>query len=513
MKRFWWLGLVVVLAGCGQKQEAGKEESAKPEAAQEGDSKSVEISPEGAQDAEIETAPVRSMRMQSELAVTGTITNTAKGKAIVTPPVGGKIVRLFVGPGDTVKQGQALAVIESPDIAQANAGVADADRQRLSAEADLRKAGAELELAKARLRTAQSQLERQYALAKAGAFSQPSLQAAQSELNDAQSDLQSAKEDEAIHKLQLERAERLYKQELISRTELEQARLAASQDEIKRQRAEQRVAQATTTLKREQDIANRGLLNAREVQAAEAEARAARLDVGRAKIGVDAAKAALSSANKGLASARASYSATKGSGNTSAGNSVTLKAPLSGVVTERSATIGQAVERSSELFEIENLATVWVTAQVREKDVASISLGGTVRLTTAAYPGHSFSGVIQVVGTHLDPKTRTMPVECLVQNPSGLLRENMFADIRIGIGKATTAVAVPDSAIDRQGEELAVFVAEGGKFEKRSVKIGRSAEGFTEILSGVKPGDKVVTKGLFVVESETRKSELKGDED
>jgi len=89
----------------------------------------------------------------------------------------------------------------------------------------------------------------------------------------------------------------------------------------------------------------------------------------------------------------------------------------------------------------------------------------------------------------------------------------MFASVRIGVGKSGGTVAVPDSALDRHGDEIAIFVAEGGKYAKRLVKIGRAAGGFTEIVSGVKAGEKVVTKGLFVVESETRKSELKGDED
>jgi len=510
MKRLSLLAIALAaIVGCGAKKEAAPEEAAKSET----ETAAVELSNEAVKEGQIETTLARSMVLQDELTVTGTITNTAKGRAVVTPPVSGKVVRLFVAPGDTVRLGQSLATIESPDLAQATSAVTDADRLRLAADADLRKSLAELDLAKARLRTAQVQLDRQYALAKAGAFSQPSLQAAQSELNDAQSDLQSVKEDEAVHKVQLDRAERLFKQELISRTDLEQARLLVSQDAVKRQHGEQRVDQASVTLKREQQIAQKGLLTAREVQTAEAEARAARIDVERAKIGVDAAKAALAGANKALGNARGNYSAIRGSGNSSAGNSLTLTAPISGIVTERPATMGQAVERSSELFEIENLATVWVTAQVREKDIAAIQRGGKVQVTTAAYPGHRFPGVIQVVSTHLDAKSRTMPVQCLVQNDQGLLRENMFASVRIGVGKSGGTVAVPDSALDRHGDEIAVFVAEGSKYAKRLVKIGRAAGGFTEIVSGVKAGEKVVTKGLFVVESETRKSELKGDED
>ena len=503
------ISVMALLAGCSKSEPAKPEEHA----AEEAPSKEVTLSPEKAKEGGIETAEAQIMPMQAELKVAGTVTSTAKGRALVTPPVSGKILRLYVTPGDVVRQGQSLAVIESPDLAQAATAVSDAQRLRIQAEADVRKAQAEMNLSRAKLRTAQAQLSRQYALAKAGAFSQPSLQAAQNELNEAQSELQSAKADEAIHQVQLERAERLFKQELIARTELEQARLAVTQDQVRRQRAEGRVSTATSALAREKEIAQRGLLTAREVQAAEAEARSAKLEVQRAQIGLDAARSNATGAQRAVASAQANYAAVRGSGNRGGGNSITLSAPIAGTVTERKATVGQAVERASELFEIENLSTVWVTANVPEKQIASISRGLRVRITAAAYPARTFVGVVQLLGNHLDPKTRTMPVQCLVQNSAGLLREDMFATVLLGIGRSTTALVVPDSAVDRHTDEIAVFVAAGEKYEKRTVEVGRSAGGFTEVLSGLKAGEKVVTKGLFIVESESRKNELKGEEE
>lgn len=503
------IGAAVILAGCSKNEPAKPEEHA----AEEAPSKEITLSADKAKEGGIETDVVRMMPMQAELKVAGTVTSTAKGRALVTPPVSGKILRLYVNPGDVVRQGQSLAVIESPDLAQAASAIADAQRLRIQADADVRKAQAEIDLARAKLRTAQAQLSRQYALAKAGAFSQPSLQVAQNELNEAQSELQSAKADEAIHQTQLERAERLFRQELIARTELEQTRLVVTQDQVRRQRAEGRVSTATSALAREREIAQKGLLTAREVQAAEAEARSAKLEVQRAQIELDASRANVAGAQRAVASAQANYSAVRGSGNGGGGSAITLTAPIGGTVTERKATVGQAVERASELFEIENLNTVWVTANVPEKQVASISLGLRVRITAAAYPGRTFVGVVQLLGNHLDPKTRTMPVQCLVQNSAGLLREDMFATVLLGIGKSTTTLVVPDSAVDRHTEEIAVFVASGDKYEKRIVEVGRSAGGFTEILSGLKAGERVVTKGLFIVESESRKNELKGEEE
>ena len=507
-------GLVIaalyLLIGCSKGSPAA-EEKASEEAATP--SSELTLSQEKKEIGGIETEAARIMPIQDELKVAGTVTSNAKGRALVTPPVSGKILQIYVGPGEVVKQGQRLALIQSPDLAQAASATSDAQRQKLASEGEVRKVQAELNLAKARLRTAQAQLTRQYALAKAGAFSQPSLQAAHNELNEAQSEVENARQSEAVHQVQLERAERLLKQELISKTELEQARLALSQDQVQRRRAEARAATATATLEREQDIAQKGLLTAREVQTAEAEVRSANLEVQREQIELDSARTSLVGAQRAVANAQSNYAAVKGAGNGGAGSTMVLSAPISGTVTERKATVGQAVERASELFEIENLTTVWVTAHVPEKQVASIRRGQVVRVMAAAYPDRVFAGVVQVLGNHLDSKTRTMPVQCLVQNGAGLLREDMFATVLLGVGVSSNALVVPDAAVDRHTDEIAVFVAEGEKYEKKIVKVGRSANGFTEILSGIKVGDQVVTKGLFIVESESRKSELKGEDE
>ncbi|CAN5480659.1 hypothetical protein BH11ARM1_BH11ARM1_02400 [soil metagenome] len=484
-------------------------EQAPPEIAS---SNEVSLTAEQVEAGGIETTLVREMPMQAEMKVSGTVTSNAKGRALVTPPVSGKILQIFVEQGDEVRQGQSLATIQSPELAQAASSISEAQQDELTAEANVRKELAELDLARARKRTAQAQLTRQKELAKAGAFSQPPLQAAQNELNDAQSDLDSARQDEAVHQTQLDRAERLFKQELISRTDLEQARLAVSQDQVNRRRAEGRVSTATSALNREQNIASKGLLTSREIQAAEAEARAANLEVQRAEIHVEASKSSLSGARKAVSNAQSNFAAVRGAGNGGGSSTVTLTAPLTGTVTERKATIGQSVERASELFEIENLKTVWVTANVPEKEVAKITRGMRVRIIAAAYPDKTFVGEIQILGNHLEGKTRTMPVQCLVQNPSGLLREDMFATVMLGIGKAASVRAVPDNAIVRGNQEVSVFVARDSTYEKRTVEMGRSAGGYTEVLSGLKAGESVVSKGLFVVESESRKGELKGED-
>ncbi|MES1227933.1 MAG: biotin/lipoyl-binding protein, partial [Armatimonadota bacterium] len=163
------------------------------------------------------------MPLQDEVKVAGTVTSTIKGRALVTPPVAGKVLQVFVSQGQLVKKGQRLATIQSPDLAQATSAVSEAQRQKSSAQADLEKSRSDLKLAQSRLISAQDQLKRQNALAKAGAFGQPSLQSAESALSEAEKELRSALADEKAHQVQLDRAERLFRQELVSRSEWEQA--------------------------------------------------------------------------------------------------------------------------------------------------------------------------------------------------------------------------------------------------------------------------------------------------
>lgn len=530
MKRIhliWILAvLAVALGGCAKdegattsKDEHGHEETGHTEAKsgatkeEAGHTEDIQLTAEAIKIAGIETQLVERKSLQQELKVPGTVTTSSHGRAIVTPPVGGQVVRLHVKPGDRVRAGQPIATLRSGELAQALAQIIEAQQGVVSAQAAVKEAMAEINLANAKLRSAKQQLARQQAFAKTGAFSQPALQAAQKELADAEAELERGKQDQTVHEAQLERAERLYKQELISRTELEQARLEVATDKIRQRNAERRIELAKATYERERKIAEQGLSNSREIQAAEAEVRSANLEVQQAHIRLVSANSAVVAAMKGVEAARAGYSALAGSGSAS-GGSVVVKAPISGVVVDLEATMGQAVERSTELGEIENLATVWVVAQVSDKQIGAARAGTVAQVSVSAYPGRIFSGVVQSVGSRLDPKTRSMPVQILVDNSGSQLRSGMSATVRLGVGASTQAVVVPRSAIIEDGDKRKLYIAEdGGKFEERTVTLGRVQGEFVEVLEGVAIGDRVVSKGAFVLKSEKVKGELKGHED
>lgn len=533
MKRFLSLILAVFVAtliGCGKGSKvdehghdegAHKEEAAHEEGGHEepghvegeaGHTEDIVLTAEAAKIAGIQVGEARKMPMQGQIKVPGTVTNTSLGRAVVTPPVAGKITRIYVKVGDNVRAGQPIATLQSADLAQASAGIIEAQRGVITAQAAVREARAEIDLANAKLRTARQSLQRQREFARTGAFSQPALQAAQRELNEAESDLESAQQEQVVHEAQLERAERLFKQELISRTELEQARLEVQQDKTKQANARRQIEIARSAFERERMIAQRGLSNSREIQTAEAEVRSANLEVQQAKIRYNTAVSGVAGANKGVQAAQAAYSAQAG-GSRSGGGSVTVNAPIGGVITDLEVTLGQAVERVTEICEVENLRTVWVMAQVSEKQVGLARKGSLAQITVSAFPDRIFNGVIQVVGNRLDPKSRTMPVQVLVENADGALRADMFAKVSLGVGSSSRALAVPRSAIVDEGDQRAVFIAEdGGKYEERVVELGRTQGEYVEILSGLEPGAKVVVKGAFVLKSEKVKGALKGHE-
>ncbi len=502
MKKYLGALALLLAAGCGK-------DAAPFEAPQVEENKNeVALSAEALKAGGIETGVVSERAIQAWLEVPGSISIPGDSHAMVTPPVAGKVVRLFASVGDSVRRGQPLAEIESGDLAQATSAVASAETAAAQADATVQQQASAVDLARGRLRTAQSNLSRQRQFASAGAFSQPALTAAQNELSEAQTEAAAARSSQVGAQSRLDRAERLSKEGLVSKADLDQARLDVEQAKIRGQRSEQRLALAQQTLQRETRISSQGLLNAKEIQAAEGELRAAKLEFDQAQVSLQGTKAARLGAQRLIQNTRSNANALRGGGG-GAGSLVTLSAPLSGIVTERQATLGQAVERSSDLFDIEDSRKVLVTASVPEADISRVRQGVGVTVTTNAYPRRTFNGVVRLMGTHLDQKTRTLPVQCLVSNPTRILRVDLFARVRIGTGGSVRALAVPSSSVV---DDEAVFVDVDGKFERRKVSLGRNDGKFVEVLSGLKKGDRIATKGVFTLQSELRKGELKEEE-
>jgi Cu(I)/Ag(I) efflux system membrane fusion protein len=148
--------------------------------------------------------------------------------------------------------------------------------------------------------------------------------------------------------------------------------------------------------------------------------------------------------------------------------------------------------------------TVWVYAEIYESDAGLVSSGQTVEVTLPALPGQTLHGTIKAVDPVLNPNTRTLRVRAEIPNQQGQLKPEMFANVSIKIPLGER-LAVPSDAVFDTGERQLVFVeiAEG-EFDPREVKVGRLADGFYEILSGLRPGEKIVTQANFLLDSESK---------
>ncbi len=179
-----------------------------------------------------------------------------------------------------------------------------------------------------------------------------------------------------------------------------------------------------------------------------------------------------------------------------------LKAPFSGIITNYHASVGEVVEPSTELLAITDMSSLWVLADVFEKDLSHVQNGKAVQVRVASYPGRVFHGRITYVADTIEPKTRTAKVRCEVENKSGLLKLEMFATVEIPVERSSSVLAVPDSSIQQIEGKLVVFVRTSEReFQKREVQTGIAGGGYIEIRSGLKAGELVVNQGSFVVKS------------
>lgn len=188
-----------------------------------------------------------------------------------------------------------------------------------------------------------------------------------------------------------------------------------------------------------------------------------------------------------------------------AGHNIThsvLKAPFSGVVTSFHAASGEVVEPTTELLAITDLSSLWVLADIYEKDLAYIRTGKAVRIRVPSYPEKVFEGRISYVADIIDAKSRTAKVRCLIQNGSGLLKLEMFATVEIPVEQSDPVLAVPESSLQQIDGQSVVFVRKSDKeFQKKVVQTGMKSQGYVEIKSGLNPGESIVSQGSFVLKS------------
>lgn len=182
-----------------------------------------------------------------------------------------------------------------------------------------------------------------------------------------------------------------------------------------------------------------------------------------------------------------------------------LRAKADGVVLEKKAVAGQRMMPGETLYEMADLSTVWLLADVFEQDLGMIHPGQLVTIRIDAYPDKVFNGKVAFVYPQITPETRTASVRIELPNPDGKLKPAMYAHVEFASFHSKNKVlTVPDSAVLDTGTRRVVLVDLGaGRFEPRTVKLGMHADGYTEVLGGLRSGEAVVVKANFLIDAES----------
>ncbi len=187
-------------------------------------------------------------------------------------------------------------------------------------------------------------------------------------------------------------------------------------------------------------------------------------------------------------------------------NVVTVSTPTGGVIKTLSVRNGMTVTAGQTLAEVNGLSRVWLNASIPEVMAGQVRLGEGVTATLAAYPGETFNGRVSAILPQTDVASHTLTARIDLPNPGGRLRPGMFASAQFG-GMSQPALLVPSEAVIRTGARSLVMIAQpGGRYAPAQVRIGREADGKTEILAGLSEGEKVVASGQFLIDSEANLS-------
>jgi membrane fusion protein, copper/silver efflux system len=184
---------------------------------------------------------------------------------------------------------------------------------------------------------------------------------------------------------------------------------------------------------------------------------------------------------------------------------LTYRSPAAGVVTQKPSVQGMRFMPGELLYEIADFSTVWMVADVSERELGLAKVGQAATLKITAYPEKAFDGKVVFIQPTLDAETRTARVRVELRNPGGLLKPAMYGEVELSAGHPRGKVlAVPDSAVLDSGAKQAVLVQRAaGLFEPREVKLGMRAEGYAEVLEGLRAGEEVVVRANFLIDAES----------
>ncbi len=184
--------------------------------------------------------------------------------------------------------------------------------------------------------------------------------------------------------------------------------------------------------------------------------------------------------------------------------SMTFRSPVSGIVMEKKALQGMRFMPGEILYQVADLSSVWVLADVFEQDIGSVRSGAKAAVTIGAYPAKVFDGTVTYIYPTLTSATRTVQVRVELSNSSLLLKPGMFAQVELAVAPRSKVVTVPVSAVIDSGIRRIVLIqASEGRFEPREVRLGARSDDYVEVLDGVRDGERVVVAANFLIDAES----------
>ena len=183
---------------------------------------------------------------------------------------------------------------------------------------------------------------------------------------------------------------------------------------------------------------------------------------------------------------------------------LTFRSPVSGIVMEKKAVQGMRFMPGEALYQIADLSSVWLVADVPEQDIGLVKLGSKATVQISAYPDKTFTGPITYVYPTLKAETRTVPVRVELSNPGLLLKPGMYTQVELSATSQAKVVSIPQSAVIDSGMRQIAFVAlDNGRFEPRELKLGMRSSTYVEVLDGIKADETVVVAANFLIDAES----------
>ncbi len=299
------------------------------------------------------------------------------------------------------------------------------------------------------------------------------------------------------------------------------ARVQKAENRVSILQAKARLDQAEATLKRTKRLIELEAGAGKDLIAAETNYKTAKAEydfqsnislnkeIQEAKAEVETSRVDLRHIEDEMRALGAPYDGREAGDHTKNTSLVSVRAPLSGVITERKFNAGAGIEAATPIFAISNLSTVYVIAKVPEASASRLSVGSVAEIKSPSFG--TINGRISYIDPRLDETTRTAQVRLEVPNTGGKLRAGMFVEVGFYAGTSEASgeeLFVASEAVQRVGEKTIVFVPkenEAGAFEIREIEIGGENEGYTSVKNGLQIGEKVVTAGSFILKTQFEK--------